>query len=99
MVWRLVHLLSPPVLHLVVSAIILLRLDYGNSAYLDLPNYLLTRLQVDINDVARLVLGLPIWTHATPLLHSLHWLLIKKKVEFKSLCMTFKAVNGAAPPL
>jgi len=33
--------------------------------------------------------------HITPLLHDLHWL---PMVHFKVLLLTFKALNGLAPP-
>ena len=37
------------------------------------------------------------YTHATPLLAQLHWLPIKARIEFKILCLTFKALNGQSP--
>ena len=36
--------------------------------------------------------------HITPVLASLHWLPIKFHIDFKVLLITFKALNGLAPP-
>ena len=32
------------------------------------------------------------------MLKDLHWLPIKERIDFKILCMTFKCLNGLAPP-
>ncbi len=36
--------------------------------------------------------------HITPLLHDLHWLPVASRIHFKKLLLTFKALNGLAPP-
>ena len=36
--------------------------------------------------------------HITPVLASLHWLPIQLCIDFKVLLITFKALNGLAPP-
>ena len=35
--------------------------------------------------------------HVTPLLKHLHWLPVKKRIEYKILLLTFKALHGEAP--
>ena len=97
MLQRLVPLLSPSVLHSVVTAMVISRLDYGNSAYLGLSNSVLSKLQVVMNDAAWLFMGLPRSARTTPLLHPLNWLPIKERVDFKTLCIIFKAINDTAP--
>lgn len=36
--------------------------------------------------------------HITPLLRDLHWLPVASRIQFKILLLTFKALNGLAPP-
>ena len=35
--------------------------------------------------------------HVTPVLQELHWLPVKFRIHFKSLLLTFNALNGMAP--
>lgn len=72
-------------------------LDYGNSLYIGLPDYLLSKLQVVMNDAAKLIFKLPRRTRASPLLQKLHWLPIKQRIKFKGLCITHKALHGQVP--
>lgn len=81
----------------VVTALILSRLDYGNAVYIGLPDKLLGKLQVVMNDAARLIHKSPRRAHANPLLQRLHWLPIKQRVEFKGLCIAHKSQFGEAP--
>lgn len=94
---KLAPLLSFTALCTVVSALIISRLDYGNALYVGLPDKLLNRLQVVMNNAARFVFGLPRRAHVTPLLQQLHWLPIKQRARFKGLCIAHKAIHGQAP--
>ena len=38
------------------------------------------------------------WTHHPPVLHSLHWLPVRFRIDFKLFVFVFKAINGLAPP-
>ena len=62
------------------------RLDYCNSLYYRLPNYLLKRLQLVMNRAARLITGLSLRDRITPALVQLHWLPVKARFVFKDLC-------------
>lgn len=81
----------------VVTALIPSRLDYSNAVYTGLPDKLVGKLQVVLNDAARLILKLPTRAHATPLLQRLHWLPIKQSARFKGLCIAHKAHHGLVP--
>ena len=39
----------------------------------------------------------PFYKHITPVLKDLHWLPIRKRIEFKILLLTFKCMQGCAP--
>ena len=73
------------------------RLDSCNSLLYGLPQNELERLQRVQNAAARLVSGVKGRVHMTPVLRKLYWLPISKRVMFKILLLTFKAINGLAP--
>ena len=57
-----------------IQALVIARLDYGNSTLCGLPVSLLTKLQKVQNRAARLVTGTSRREHITPKLKQLHWL-------------------------
>ena len=82
---------------LLVQALVLSKLDYFNSLLAGLPACATRPLQRIQNAVAHLVFNLPRRSHVTPLLISLHWLPVTARIRFKTLLLTFRAVNGTAP--
>ena len=82
---------------LLVSALVMSRLDYCNSLLAGLPQKSLDRLQKVQNQAARIVSLTKRRDHITPVLKSLHWLPIKDRVNFKVLCHTFKCQTGTSP--
>ena len=49
------------------------------------------------NNAARVVSGSKKYDHITLVLKDLHWLPIRKRIEFKILLLTFKCMHGCAP--
>jgi hypothetical protein len=47
--------------------------------------------------LARLVTKTKRWQHITPTLMELHWLPIRKRIDYKVLMVTFRAVHNLAP--
>ena len=82
---------------MLVHAFVSSRLDSCNSLLYGFPQNELERLQRVQNAAARLVSGVKGRVHMTPVLRKLHWLPISKRVMFKILLLTFKAINGLAP--
>ena len=72
-------------------------LDYCNSLLYAIPAIDLNILQRVQNAAVRLIRNIPRWEHITPVLHSLHWLPIKLRINYKILLLTFKALNRLAP--
>jgi len=81
----------------VVHAFITSRLDSSNSLLLCLSDKLLQRFQRIQNIAARIVTGCRKYDHITPILKELHWLPVIKRIQFKTLMITYKALNGQAP--
>ena len=82
-----------------VHALVISRLDYCNSLYYGLPNYLIHDLQMVMNDCARLIKNVRRSQEisVTSLLMDLHWLPVIERSKFKILTLVYKAVNGQAP--
>ena len=91
------HLLSVEATKTLVSALVLSRLDYCNSLLAGCPQNLLLKLQRVQNNAARLILKCPKSSHTTPLLQSLHWLPVEKRIDFKLALLCFKSLNGLSP--
>lgn len=87
-----------PVLTSLVVALVLTRLDYGCATLAGLPERLLGRLQSVINAAARLIFRSARHDHITPLLHELHWLRIRERIDFRLAVLTFRCLHGLAPP-
>ena len=75
-----------------IHAFVTSRLDYCNSLMYGLK---LQRVQ---NAAARIALDLCKFCHITPALRQLHWLPVVKRIQFKILLLTFKAIRGLSPP-
>jgi hypothetical protein len=76
---------------------VLSRLNYCNRRLKGASEASLDRLQLVQNRAARLVTRTKLWQHITPTLMELHWLPIRKRIDYKVLMVTFKAVHNLAP--
>ena len=80
-----------------VQALIISRLDYCNSLYVNLPQRLLQKLQYAQNTAARLIMRKSKRCRITPVLKHLHWLPIASRIKFKLLVLTYKCLINRAP--
>ena len=80
-----------------VHAFISSRLDYCNSLFYGIADGLLKKLQSIQNAAARLITGTRRRDHITPVLQQLHWLPVRKRIDFKVACLVFKSLTGQAP--
>ena len=80
-----------------IHALISSRLDYCNALYIGLNQTSISRLQLVQNAAARFLTNTSRRAHITPVLHTLHWLPVRFRIDFKSLLFAFKALKGLAP--
>ena len=81
-----------------VHAFVTSRFNYCEALWSGCANTSLKLIQLVQNAAACILNGTKRFEHITPVLASLHWLPIKFCIDFKVLLITFKAVDGLAPP-
>ena len=82
---------------ILIHAFVSTKVDYCNSLFAGIHKCDLRPLQLVQNYAARLVLKRTKYEHSRPLLHELHWLPISRRIDFKILLLTYKAINSLAP--
>ena len=90
------YLVSASVFQSLITALVLCRLDYGNSTLVGLPVYLQLRLQSVQNAAARLIFRLCCSDHITYALVSFHWLRVPERIT-KVAVLTYRALTGDVP--
>uniref|UniRef100_A0A8C6LKN1 Reverse transcriptase domain-containing protein n=1 Tax=Nothobranchius furzeri TaxID=105023 RepID=A0A8C6LKN1_NOTFU len=95
---KLKSILSVRLLQSVIHAFITSRLHYSNSCLYGISEAALSRLQFVQNSAARFLTGAERRHHISPILKTLHWLPVKFRINYKILLITFKSLNGQAPP-
>ena len=73
------------------------RLDSMNSLLFDLPECLVTKLQLLQNNAARLIMKQRKSCHITPFLFDLHWLPVEFRIQYKILLIVYKCLHGEGP--
>ena len=81
----------------IIHAFVTSWLDYCNSLFLGLPDTQINKLQRVQNACARLIFNSSRYSWCSPLLNELHWLPVRKRIAFKVLLLTYKAIHGLAP--
>ena len=83
---KIIPFLTPETVSTLVHALVTSRLDNCSSLLSGCYDYLLKRLQIVHNCVARLILGRRKYEHVTPMLVELHWLPVKERIIYK-ICL------------
>ena len=81
-----------------VRAFITSRVDHCNGVIYGSNGYLLDRLQSVLNSAARLILGVSKFDSVSVAIRDeLHWLTIRKRIQFKIALLVRHCIIGAAP--
>ena len=90
--------LSKECLRTLVHAFVTSRVDHCNGLLYGSYSYLLDRLQSVLNSAARLVLSIAKFSGISAAIRDeLHWLPIRKRIEFKIVLLMRHCLVGAAP--
>ena len=92
-VWAIRDEVKTSVFFELIRALVLSRVDYCNSLYYVLPNFLLAKLQRIMNSAARLIFQLASSTPTSSYLRQLHWLPISQRSVFKILLYAHRFVH------
>ena len=82
---------------MLINALVTSRLDNGNVLLYGLSNATIHKLQLVQHNAARVIKRLKYHDHITSVLKNLHWLPIKKRIDYKIALMTFKSLAGSGP--
>ena len=80
-----------------IQALLFRRLDYCNALLFGVSDTLVRRLQSVQNAAARLITGTRRRDHITPVLYSLHWLPVQRRIDYKMAVLVCKALRGQLP--
>ena len=82
-----------------IKSLVMSRLDYSNGLLYGLPKCTVSGLQAVQNSAARIVTQESLRDHysMSHALMELHWLPVDKRIEYKLLLYTYKALHGLAP--
>ena len=83
--------------NIIATSLVQSKLDYCNSLYLNLPAHCINKLQVIQNNMARAITSKRKFDHISPTLHSLHWLKIKERINYKIISLTYSALQSGKP--
>ena len=80
-----------------IQAFVISKLDCGNALLSGVSTNLLRKLQRVQNMAARVITFTPRREHISPVLRSLHWLPIHRRIEFKILLLVYLCLHDIAP--
>jgi len=80
-----------------IQAVICCHLDYCNSLLYGVSDGLIQKLQSVQNAAARLITGARRCDHISHVRVQLHWLPVRRRVEYKVACLVHQSVSGQAP--
>ena len=80
-----------------VHAFITSRLDYCSALMYELHACTISKPRRLQNSAARVVTRSHKFDHITPILRDLHWLSVSKRITFKVLTLTYRALHRLAP--
>ena len=94
---RIRKFLDQTTCHLVIRALVLSKMDYGNALIYGSTISDLKRLQRIQNWAAKLIYRAMKRDHASPYLKELHWLPVQERITYKIMVYVYKCIHGLAP--
>ena len=82
----------------VVHALVTSRIDYHNGLLANLPKAKIRPLELAQHNAACMIMGVRKYDHVSPILRSLHWLHVDKRIVYKLLLTVYKVIHGISQP-
>ena len=92
------HLFSGEILVQIINSLVFSKLYYCSSVWASTSATNVKKIQCVQNFAARVITGTYKYEHITPSLKALKWLPVTKELYLREAVMTFKCINGFAPP-
>jgi hypothetical protein len=89
--------LSEPQLKSVIQSFVISKIDQNNSLLSGSPKCLIAKLQSIQNAAAKLICGMNHYDQIEPPLRNLHWLPVKRRIQFKILLLCYKCLHEKGP--
>ena len=86
------HVLTVDATKILVTSLVLSRLDYCNSLLSEIPQQLIDKLQKVQNCSSRLIFKTSKCTHVSPLLAKLYWLRIAQRIDYQISSQCYNVV-------
>ena len=81
-----------------VKSLVLSKLDYCNSLYMNIPQYQINTLQKLLNHCIRFIYNLPYGANVSDYYLKSHILPVDLRIKFKSSLIVHKSLHASAPP-
>ena len=78
-------------------SLVLSKLDYCNVLLTGLPDFYISKLQRVQNCAAKVIFKKRKFDNVTPLLHDLHWLPVRERINFKVATFCYKFFENSTP--
>lgn len=82
---------------ILIQGLVISHLDYCNICFIGLPDTELAKLQRFQNKAAKLIYKAGPRDSSSQCLKDLHWLPCRFRIQYKVLCLVYKALNDQAP--
>ena len=82
---------------MLVHSLVMSHVDYASVVLYGLPDVVISRLQSIQNMAAKLILLREREDSTTQCLKDLHWLPIRRRITFRTVCFVHKCLHGRAP--
>ena len=83
---------------IIAASVVLAKLDYCDSLFLNIDITQVNRIQVIHNALVRAVTKTSKHHHITPVLKTLHWLKIPERIEYKVISLTYNTLSALLLP-
>ena len=95
---RVKHCFDCDTLIKIITTLVLSKLYYCSSIWCNTSTNNIKKLQAVQNFACRIITNTNKFDHITPALYKIGWLPVKEHLDYRDIIMSYKCMNGLAPP-